>query len=322
MYVKEKKKVTFPEGLSQNNNNNNNIVDNNNSTISHDSSTVNTGDCVSSSSASFTNSIYNTMNETDHEESILSALKEKFKQARFNQLSSPEYVKICDILQGRRTNQVLIKKFNIPMTRAKISCLRPEAWLNDEVINFCMSMLEERDIKLSAKYPSRKKSHYFNSFFMEKLLGPGHKKYAYKDVQRWTNGIDIFELDKVFIPINISQTHWTLAVVFIQQKEIHYYDSMNGDGTKYKDALLKWLIDEARKKNSTFDASEWKLKSMKDCPQQLNGFDCGVFTIMCANFLTDNLPILETSYGQRNMSLFRLKIACDILRGSYDYPIE
>ena len=157
---------------------------------------------------------------------------------------------------------------------------------------------------------------------MEKLLGPGHCKYAYEDVRRWTSRIDIFELDKVFIPINISKTHWTLAVVFIQQREIHYYDSTNGDGNKYKNALLQWLIDEARNKNSTFDASEWELKSIKDCPQQHNGYDCGVFTIMCANFLSDNLPILETSYGQRNMALFRMKIACDILHGSYRYPID
>ena len=114
----------------------------------------------------------------------------------------------------------------------------------------------------------------------------------------------------------------TLAVVFIQQKEIHYYDSTNGDGNKCKNALLQWLIDEARNKNSTFDASEWELKSIKDCPQQHNGYDYGVFTIMCANFLFDNLPILETSYGQRNMALFRMKIACDILHGSYRYPID
>jgi sentrin-specific protease 1 len=84
---------------------------------------------------------------------------------------------------------------------------------------------------------------------------------TYEDVCRWTSRIDIFELDKVFIPIDISQTHWTLAVVFIQQKEIHYYDSMNGDGTRYKDALLKWLIDEARNKNFTLHASEWNFLS-------------------------------------------------------------
>ena len=281
---------------------------------------------ISSSSSSFAvlNSAANSRNATNSTNDIvLDSLKQKFYDARFGQLSADETASINSILQGPRTEQVLIEKFNIPMTRAKISCLRPETWLNDEVINYCMSMLEERDINLSAKYPSRKKSHYFNSFFVEKLLGPGHRKYAYKDVERWTSRFDIFELDKIFIPINISQTHWTLAVVFMQLKEIHYYDSMNGEGRKYKQAILKWLIDEASSKKSfTLDARAWKLKSMKDCPQQQNGFDCGGYLIMAANFISDNLPVLEAYYGQRHMSLFRMKLCSYILKGSFDYPID
>ena len=101
---------------------------------------------------------------------------------------------------------------------------------------------------------------------------------------------------------------------------------MNRKGTnkghKYKNALLQWLVDEARtKKNINLNTSEWKLNDM-DCPQQHNGNDCGVFVIMAANFISDNLPVVEANYGQADMPFFRLKIASDILRGSYDYPID
>jgi sentrin-specific protease 1 len=131
-------------------------------------------------------------------------------------------------------------------------------------------------------------------------------------------------MDKIFIPINISQTHWALAVILVQDKEILYFDSMKrkGKGTKYNKALLQWLVDEARtKKNINLNTSEWKLKDM-DCPQQHNGYDCGVFLIMAANFISDNLRVVEDNYGQAHMPFFRLKIASDILRGSYDYPID
>ena len=55
-----------------------------------------------------------------------------------------------------------------------------------------------------------------------------HYRYCYEDVRRWTRNFDIFELDKIFIPIHI-RNHWTLAVVHISTKQIHYYDSMSDD---------------------------------------------------------------------------------------------
>jgi sentrin-specific protease 1 len=74
------------------------------------------------------------------------------------------------VLAGPQSREVVIDKFNIDMTRAKIACLRPRTWLNDEVINFYMCMLKERDAALCEKYPKRLHSHFFNSFFMHKLL--------------------------------------------------------------------------------------------------------------------------------------------------------
>jgi Ulp1 family protease len=40
--------------------------------------------------------------------------------------------------------EVVIDKFKIPMTVSNIECLRPGIWLNDEVINFYMRMLQVR----------------------------------------------------------------------------------------------------------------------------------------------------------------------------------
>ena len=61
-------------------------------------------------------------------------------------------------------------------------------------------------------------------------LFPKATEYDYNDVRRWTKNIDIFEYDKIFIPINISNGHWTLAVISMQLLEIKYYDSLNGNG--------------------------------------------------------------------------------------------
>lgn len=260
---------------------------------------------------------------TDEEDEVKINLQRTLISARLTPLTTEDTRKVTTILRGPSNDQLLIEKFNIPMTREKILCLRPGTWLNDEIINFCMSMLEERDIQLCDLNPNRMKSHYFNSFFMEKLLGRGHMKYNYAEVARWTRRFDIFARDKIFIPINISNTHWTIAIVLIQLKEIHYYDSMRGEGGKYKTGLLQWVKDDAKaKKGIDLDTSDWKLISKRNCPQQQNGFDCGMFSIMCADFMTDDLPVLESTYGQTNMPHFRHKVLNDILRGSYTYPLE
>ena len=37
-----------------------------------------------------------------------------------------------------------VQRFSIKMTRQLIKCLEPRGWLNDEVVNFYMGLLDER----------------------------------------------------------------------------------------------------------------------------------------------------------------------------------
>ena len=54
----------------------------------------------------------------------------------------------------------------------------------------------------------------------------------------------LFDYEMVFFPINVSNSHWTLAVVYPQRCTIQYYDSMGGPGTGYLRSLLCFLRDE------------------------------------------------------------------------------
>ena len=146
--------------------------------------------------------------------------------------------RVRSVLSGPETQELLIEKYAIDMTRAKMLCLRPRTWLNDEVINFYMNMLMERDQRRSDQSAGKvRSSHFFSSFFMVKLLQNG--KYTYANVKRWSKKFDVFSKDKIFIPVNINNSHWTLLVVYIQKKEIHYYDSMSGSGRTYTNAAMK-----------------------------------------------------------------------------------
>ena len=46
------------------------------------------------------------------------------------------------------------------------------------------------------------------------------------------------------IPIHCKgKIHCTLIVIFSQDQKIQYYDSMNGDGTIYVEAIVQYLQD-------------------------------------------------------------------------------
>ncbi len=71
---------------------------------------------------------------------------------------------------------------------------------------------------------------------------------------------------------------------------------MRGDGYKYSKGLLKYLKDEWKRKKGIGhlpDESRWKIVGNKsEIPAQTNGFDCGVFTCMYADFLSMGSPLL------------------------------
>ena len=53
---------------------------------------------------------------------------------------------------------------------------------------------------------------------------------------------DIFDRDKIFCPVNLGNTHWCMAVIFMQEKRIQYYDSMGGQGWKYLNGLERCVL--------------------------------------------------------------------------------
>jgi sentrin-specific protease 1 len=67
-----------------------------------------------------------------------------------------------------------------------------------------------------------------------------------------------------------------VAVIFMEDKRIQYYDSFGNTDMAKLNGLLQYVKDEYRAKNgkemAEMDAMEWKLvPCQKDTPQQKNG---------------------------------------------------
>ncbi len=87
----------------------------------------------------------------------------------------------------------------------------------------------------------------------------------------------IFNLRYLLIPISISDLHWTLAVVFMKDRCIRYYDSLPDRSlfhTKMRDGVLQYLKDEykAVTDGNEINVGEWEtLDCTSITPRQMNG---------------------------------------------------
>jgi sentrin-specific protease 1 len=193
------------------------------------------------------------------------------------------------------------------ITRGDLNTLVGSNWLNDEVINFYMNLLVERSEKRADDgYP---KVYSMNTFFIPKLLQSGHP-----GLKRWTRKVDIFSYDVIPVPVHVGEVHWCMAIIHMRNKTIKYYDSMGKPNERVLDALEQYLKDECMdKKKEKFDMSGWEKVSVPDCPRQMNGSDCGVFSCMNAEFVTRDSNI---TFSQQHMPYFRHKMVCEIAGGA------
>jgi hypothetical protein len=125
--------------------------------------------------------------------------KEKEKEAKklaeslLRELTSEEEAAVNNAMYGGGPdNEILYSLGPDSVQRASLHRLQPGEWLNDEVISYFYVMLAKRDEELCSQDPSRKRSHFFKSFFMTKLLNEGHTDpamegtYDYRQVKRWS----------------------------------------------------------------------------------------------------------------------------------------
>jgi len=97
---------------------------------------------------------------------------------------------------------------------------------------------------------------------------------------------------------------------------------MGSGYTKYIEALLKYLEDEAIDKNKErINAYEWNLVpcDVATTPQQLNSIDCGVFITMFADFILEDIPIIN--FSQPDIPMFREKMCLHITKGELSYRL-
>ena len=171
-------------------------------------------------------------------------------------------------------------------------------WLDDQAMNKYLELVTKR---------SSKKVDLPKVFAINALLYRRFSKYGYQMVKRWIpKKIDIFTYEYVFIPIHTGdggKRHWSLVVADFKRRGIFYYDSLGREGM---DIMLR-IIDYLKsvhydRKNKEYDFKDYKVENVTNIPKQTNRFDCGMYVLKYADFLSRGAPFEIT---QEKMQYYR-----------------
>ncbi|XP_056282997.1 sentrin-specific protease 2 isoform X1 [Pseudoliparis swirei] len=206
-------------------------------------------------------------------------------------------------------NRVLSAAFKLRITQRDLATVQEGGWINDEVINFYLSLVMERCSSEAAGL----KIYSFSTFFFPKLRGGGGGPAGgYPAVKRWTKAVDLFLYDLVLVPLHLG-VHWAMAVIDFKSRTVMSYDSMGQRHDDVCSLLLLYLKEEHRsKRGRELDSPKWTVGSLRatEIPQQRNGSDCGIFVCKYADYIAKGRPL---TFKQCHMPLFRKLMIWEIL---------
>jgi hypothetical protein len=155
----------------------------------------------------------------------------------------------------------------------------PRAWLNDEIVNEYLTILTAAVKNKAGFVPNgcAPPVHAFSSFWYASA------KVNVAGVARWSRrpqlaGKKYLDAELILYPI-CDANHWRLMAVKPQERTIEYVDSLGWPGTKYVNKMKEYLAMELKE---LWNEDEWTVLQKQRSTRQLNGSDCGVFTVLNA----------------------------------------
>lgn len=166
----------------------------------------------------------------------------------------------------------------------ELECLYDGQWLNDAILNSYISLMASK---------SEYNVGYTNSFFYKKLERDGCKAAS---MWQGIKGQPINQYDRFFIPICLG-VHWISAEINFFENHIAVLDSFNTPHKNIGRKLNEFL---------EFQGIDPLPVIFPRVPQQLNGDDCGVFTIQFGRAVFFNFDF--NYFSQSDIPLVREQI--------------
>ncbi|XP_058794489.1 sentrin-specific protease 8 [Phymastichus coffea] len=178
-----------------------------------------------------------------------------------------------------KSNDIVLSYHDCVLRQGDLNLLDGPCWLNDAVIGFYFEYLGQ-------KYQSSTSKLLFISPELTQLL----KLTSPNEYPIFLDPIEAKGKDFIFFPVNdcnsrstAGGSHWSLMVFSKREKACFYYDSSSGMNAivakDFSKDIMSYLLVE--KGNGQF-------RDM-DCPQQENGYDCGLFVLCFADVIAEHV---------------------------------
>lgn len=174
------------------------------------------------------------------------------------ELERPEnFIEACALDTARQRKR---NKARILVTVADLSVLSGVNWLNEEIMNSFVALVNHRNALLmvmasrepelgaspAARAHRAPRTFIFGTFLYSRL---SHKMgwYDYHGVRRWgiKGGLSLESVDLILVPVFVHRSNWTLAAVDVRRRHFFFYDSSFGDDyNSIIPNLRRWLADE------------------------------------------------------------------------------
>ena len=190
-------------------------------------------------------------------------------------LGEEQWLEVAHLLD-EFSDEVVINRGDFRITKKAMFKLTPGIWLNDDLIDIYLQMVERRSLSV---YGLRVKA--LETFFYTGLCS---RSFNRERTSRNLSKIDIFACDLLVIPVHLS-THWCVAIVNFNDRRLRYYDSMakvnDGLWAKNRDpvAKIRDFLDFHHQAVKGCPLPELKLAFPTNIPQQDNFDDCGMFLL-------------------------------------------
>ena len=198
------------------------------------------------------------------------------------------------------------------VTVSSTMSLLPGLWVNDEVITYiCVGMNKNT---MFNKMQEQSNNRHRNCivvppYLITRLMSPmtNNEQYDFQGPKRFGtkifDGRSAMDFDMIVFILNQENIHWKIVTVYPKNFIIDVWDSngndcrgLNKEEKEVTYRLYRWLYDDVffnhgAEQVQKFTSQQWKILCGRKVPQQQNGDDCGVFSLVFAFCLVRNFNV-------------------------------
>lgn len=196
----------------------------------------------------------------------------------------PRYNDIRNSVATMEQPTVALNFHDVQLYESDVALFGPRQWLNDNAINFYFQYLYH---SLCTVAGGRGQEVLFvDPAVVSCLLWQCEDEDEYRDVAR---GLDLKKKHLCFIPVNDnsefggSSSHWSLLVFDRSSQRFKHFDSSAGHNADAAQRVAQAF--ELLLKFSSTETDRRAVENVRGSPQQTNGYDCGVYVLMTAEYL-------------------------------------